>query len=442
MKRTLIAATVASLFATTPAFAQEDLRAEMRALREEVQRLRAELDAVKQAPLASASPSSASTTAQTTQAPQTVVAPVKADSPATGAAPASAEREPATSLFGYAEVSYSRPKQASDAQATVGRVVFGLGHQFSERTKFVTELEVENAVVSSSDKGEVAIEQAYVEHQITDGLAAKAGLYLMPVGYLNESHEPPNYYGVKRNFVETAIIPTTWREIGLGLTGNTDAGLRWDAGVTTGFDLSKWDSTDAAAVESPLGAIHQEGQFAKAGSWAIYGALNYNGLPGFNVGGSAFHGGVAQKQTDFASPDASLTLAEAHARWTPGNWDLSTLYAIGQFSNIEGFNLTQVGNPYPVPKRFDGWYVQAAYKAWSAGDYTLSPFARYEAFNTARKYDDALTEFGYAARPTEKVVTTGLSFKLHPQVVFKTDYQWFRDNSSRNTFNLGLGVAY
>ncbi|GAA5185102.1 FlxA-like family protein [Niveibacterium umoris] len=438
MKKTLIAASLAALFSTTPAIAQEDLRAEMRALREEVQRLRAELDAVKKtapvpmpsAPLAPA------------VAPLATATPTPSPSPQTAPAPAAAEHESATSLFGYAELSYSRPKDAAATQATAGRVVFGLGHQFNERTKFVTELEVEHAVVSADDSGEVAIEQAYIEHQINDGLAAKAGLYLIPLGYMNESHEPPNYYGVKRNFVETAIIPTTWREIGLGLTGNTDFGLRWDAGVTTGFDLTKWDSTDGEAIESPLGAIHQEGQLAKAGNLAVYGALNYNGIPGFNAGGGIFHGGVAQKQADFASPDARLTLAEAHARWTPGNWDLSTLYAIGQFSNTEAYNLTQVGNPYPVPKRFDGWYVQAAYKAWSAGDHTLSPFARYEAFNTARKYDDALTEFGYSARPTEKVVTAGLSFKLHPQVVLKTDYQWFREDSTRNIFNLGLGVAY
>lgn len=443
MKKTALAVALAAAFASAPAFAQEDLRAEMRALREEVQRLRAELDAVKAAAPAARSAQVATPIAPAPASAQTAVASSSPTSPAGATVAAAAEpAESATRLFGYGEISFSRPQDAAQAQATVGRVVLGLGHQFNERTKIVTELEVENAVVSADDQGEVAIEQAYVEHQINDGLAVKAGLYLIPLGYLNESHEPPNYFGVKRNFVETAIIPTTWREIGIGLTGSTDFGLRWDAGVTTGFDLTKWDATDAEALESPLGAVHQEGQFAKAGNLALYGALNYNGQPGLNVGGGVFIGDVAQKQPDFASPNARLTLAEAHARWTPGNWDLSALYAIGSFSNVEQFNLTQVGNPYPVPKRFDGWYAQAGYKAWAQGDYALLPFVRYEQFNTARKYDDALAQFGYAAQPTEAVVTAGASFKLHPQVVLKADYQWFRENSSRDMFNLGIGFAY
>ncbi len=90
------------------------------------------------------------------------------------------------------------------------------------------------------------------------------GLFLIPSGLLNENHEPTRFYGVFRNRVETAIIPTTWREGGTLLQGNTDFGLRWDAGLTTGFDLSKWDPTSPEGKESPLGSIHQELALAKA----------------------------------------------------------------------------------------------------------------------------------------------------------------------------------
>ncbi|WP_341677564.1 hypothetical protein [Niveibacterium sp. SC-1] len=445
LKKTVLAAALAAAFAS-PAFAQEDVRAELRALHEEVQRLRAELDAMKKGgaqpaavvatPVATPAATGASAVATTPAAPTTAVAPS-----AVAAAPEAAE--PATKIFGYGELSYSRPRgDAGAAQATVGRFVIGLSHDFNDKTRFASEVEIENAVASADDQGEVEVEQVYIEHQFSPEIAGKAGLFLMPIGLLNESHEPPNYYGVHRNFVETAIIPTTWREIGLGATGRTSFGLRWDTGITTGFDLTKWDSTSEESIESPMGSIHQEGQLAKAGNPSFYGALNYNGVPGLNLGGSLFYGKVAQKQADFPSPDASLTLAEVHARWTPGDWDLSALYAIGNFDNVEAFNLTQVGNPYPVPKRFDGWYLQGAYKVWTSGEYALLPFARYEQVNTARSYDAALSEFGYSGRPTDKIVTTGATFQLHPQVVLKADYQWFHDNSSRDALNVGVGFTY
>ena len=87
-------------------------------------------------------------------------------------------------------------------------------------------------------------------------MRSQASVFLSPVGLLNTKHEPIAYYGVERNFVATAIIPTTWREIGLGLSGDFANGLSWDAGLTTGFDLTKWDAASGEGRESPLGSIH------------------------------------------------------------------------------------------------------------------------------------------------------------------------------------------
>src|SRR5581483_693565 len=115
-----------------------------------------------------------------------------------------------------------------------------------------SELEVEHAVSSADDSGEVEVEQAWIERQLNDSTYAKLGLFLIPSGMLNESHEPTRYYGVFRNFVETAIIPSTWRELGASIEGNTASGVRWDVGLTTGSDLSKWDATSSEGIESPL----------------------------------------------------------------------------------------------------------------------------------------------------------------------------------------------
>lgn len=424
-----------------------EVLAELRQLREELKQVRAELDSVKQQqaqPGQGAAPAGAGAwagyggTAVNTGAPTATAVAAAAPAPE----PARAVDNP-LSFFGYAEMNYNRPRNnASGATATLRRGVLGFAYRFNERTRMAAELEVENAVVSASDQGEVEFEQMYIEHDLSDSLSAKAGLFLMPVGYLNETHEPTRYFGVNRNLVETAIIPSTWREMGLGLRGTTAGGLRWDAGMVTSFDLSKWDATSSEGRDSPLGAIHQEGQLAKARNAAFYGALNYNGIPGFNVGGSVFNGGVGQKQTSFAAPNASLTLAELHTRWQPGRWDLSALAAQGRFSDISSLNATFAGQATPVPSRFGGWYAQAAYRIWSQGEYAAVPFARYERLNTASAYTGLPVGLSPSILPDVRVMTVGTSFYLNPQVVLKADFQRYLSDKSLDMFNLGVGFHF
>jgi hypothetical protein len=303
----------------------------------------------------------------------------------------------------------------------------------------VAELEVEHAVSSASDPGEVAIEQAYVEQQIKPSLAVRAGLFLMPAGLLNENHEPTAFYGVERNFVETAIIPSTWREGGIQLVGNFDNGLTVQGGISTSFDLTKWDAAATEGTASPLGSIHQEMALAKARDLAVFGAANWRGIPGLLVGGSLFTGGATHGQ---ASASSRITLWDVHARWNPGRWDVSALYTRGGISNTAALNAALVGNPTLIPKSFDGWYGQAAYRLWTSGDYVLSPFVRLERFNTAKSFADLGPGLTPNALPTEQVVTLGANFQISQGIVVKADVQRFRENSDANRLNLGLGWSF
>ena len=110
---------------------------------------------------------------------------------------------------------------------------------------------------------------------------------------------------MERNFVETAIIPSTWREGGLMAHGSSEIGLSWDVGVSTGFDLSKWDATSSDGRKSPLGSIHQELALAKGKDLSAFGALNYRGIPGLLVGGAVFSGKASQGTADFPASNAS-----------------------------------------------------------------------------------------------------------------------------------------
>ena len=431
------AAAMACFHGTAGAQSTSEIVAELKRLREELQQVRTELETIKRtAPVVAtvAAPASPQARVQTAGVIENPTAP-----------PAATTTQASTGVnfFGYGEMSYRRPtNDPSSASATVNRGVLGWAYRFNERTRFAAELEIENAVVSAGDRGEVALEQFYVEHDLTRDITAKAGLFLMPVGYINEVHEPTHYFGVNRNLVETAVIPSTWRELGSGLRGTTDAGLRWDAGLVTSFDLTKWDATSTDGQESPLAAIHQEGQRAKASNVGAYGALNYNGIPGFNIGDSVFSGGVGQKRAGFAAPDANVLLTELHARWQPGKWDLSALVAKGQFGNVDGLNATFAGQPTPVPNSFGGAYAQAAYRVWEHGDYTLTPFVRYEHLNTAWDYSGLAPGLAPLAAPDTRVWTLGANFYLSPQVVFKVDVQRYLNDSALDRFDLGVGFHF
>ena len=360
---------------------------------------------------------------------------------ATGSEPSAGPAgAPPLVITGYGEINYNRPSDPADQVVDLRRFVFGLHYRFSERTRLVSEVEIEHAVSSADDVGEVALEQAYVEHQFSSTWAGRAGLVLLPVGMLNESHEPTTYYGVERNFVETAIIPTTWREGAIQVVGTFESGLTLSAGVSTGFDINKWDAASSEGRESPLGSIHQELSEARAHDGAVFAALNWRGVPGLLLGGSAFVGGAAQGQA--GTPPTTTALWDVHARWTPWRLDLSALYARGSISNTAALNAPLVGNPTLVPATFFGWYVQAACRAWSEGDLALAPFVRYERFNTGASYADLGPGVTPAPLETEGVLTAGVNFWVTPGVVLKADYQKFAVATAQDRIDLGLGWSF
>lgn len=430
IKPLALALAVSALHAA-PTFADD---AELRA---RIDKLSAELESLKTEMKTMHAQTEAIASQQETALTST---PVKASGNSTGPQVGQA------TLWGYGEVNYTRPKNdGSQTQADLRRAVFGIGYRFNENTRFMSEFEIEHAIASAEDEGEIEVEQFYIDHKLTDYANLKAGLFLIPAGLLNESHEPTHYYGVERNFVESAIIPTTWREGGAAVYGSTEFGLAWDVGLTTGHDLGKWDADSEEGRESPMGAMHQELALAKAHDLSTYVALNYRGIPGFTAGGTVYTGKIAQGTTDpqfKLASNSRLTFWDAHTRWTPGDFDLSAVYAKGTISDTTDLNLTFAGKPTPVPKEFYGWYTQAAYKVWQSGTYALSPFVRYERFNTAAAYAPMPLGLAVDTAPTETVVTYGVNFYLNPNVVFKADYQKFSEESDRDRYDLGLGIAF
>jgi hypothetical protein len=197
----------------------------------------------------------------------------------------SAARGSDTSIGGYGELHYNRldaddPTRDLD-QIDFHRFVLLFAHEFDDRVSFFSELELEHSLSGEGLPGEIEIEQAYLDFALDGNTSAQGGLFLVPVGILNETHEPPTFFGVERNNVESVIIPSTWAEAGAGLRGNFANGLSWNFALHSGLAMPTVGS-DAFRVRSG----RQKAGQASASDPAYTARLKFTGLPGLELSAS------------------------------------------------------------------------------------------------------------------------------------------------------------
>ena len=159
-------------------------------------------------------------------------------------APPQVAKASRTTIGGYGELHYNNLNAKDPARDVemidLHRFVLFFGHEFDDKTRFYSEVEIEHAFVADSGgdtPGEVEIEQAFIEFDLRQDLYARAGVFLIPVGLLNETHEPTTFYGVERNDVENIIVPSTWWEAGAALNGRFGSGWNWDMAFTSGLQM-------------------------------------------------------------------------------------------------------------------------------------------------------------------------------------------------------------
>ena len=127
-----------------------------------------------------------------------------------------------TVISGYGSALYQRDFNAGLSRASLERVVLFVGHRFNSKITLFTEMELENAVVAGGEeKGEIAMEQAFLKFNLNSRQYIVAGLFVPRIGILNENHLPVNFNGVERPLVEQYVIPATWRELGIGFYGRS-----------------------------------------------------------------------------------------------------------------------------------------------------------------------------------------------------------------------------
>ena len=210
--------------------------------------------------------------------------------PTRAAQAAAQDTEERTSIGGYGEVHYTNATGAgTPGEVNVSRFVVYLAHTFSERIAFRSELEVEDAKVEGgADGGEVALEQLYLDYTLSPAATIRAGLVLPPIGIVNETHEPPTFNGVERPAFDHDVIPSTWRDIGVGVVGSIpgSAGINYRVFLLNGLVASGF------SAEEGIRGGRQEGKEASFANPSLTGRLEW-ARPGLRIGGSFWYGGSA-----------------------------------------------------------------------------------------------------------------------------------------------------
>jgi hypothetical protein len=328
-----------------------------------------------------------------------------------------------TSIGGYGELHYNNLD--SKEEIDFHRFVLYFNHEFTDSIRFVSEVELEHSVAGDGQNGEVELEQAYVEFDLNQNNALRAGLFLVPVGILNETHEPPTFYGVERNPVETNIIPTTWWEGGADLYGELAPGFSYNLAASSGLDVPQSGSR-AFLIRSGRSKVSE----ARANDGALTGRLKWTGMPGVELAVTG------QYQSDVTQGDlnVSATLFEAHADIRRGPFGLRALYARW---DLDKSGVIAASDPAADGRDEQmGWYVEPSIRGrlWEIpGEF--GAFVRYNVWdNNAGSSND--TEF--------KQYNAGFNYWPVPDVVLKFDAQQ-QDNDSANNdngFNLGIGYQF
>jgi hypothetical protein len=346
---------------------------------------------------------------------------------------AAEEAEDRLQFHGYGEFHYNNPQtgtmdQSATSEADVHRFVLGWTYDFTSEIRLDAELDYEHAA------RELELEYAHLDYDLSPTLSLRMGSVLMPVGPLNEFHEPPLYYSVERPYVQRSIIPTSWNENGIGVVGRAGNGsLGYRAYLVTGLNAADFDGADGIR-EGRTGSSE-----AKAEDLAGVARLEYATSAGLSVGASGYYGGADQSEPGLG--DVKVGMVALDARYRRGGVDLRGVFAR---DFLDGADSVATVTGENVGEAMQGFYAEAAYDALRRdakpdARRSLFLFARFERFDTNAEMPTGLT-----ADPAfdRKVITGGVAFLPIEKISFKADFEHWEDGNDATLNRVNLGAAF
>jgi hypothetical protein len=347
----------------------------------------------------------------------------------------------------YGEVHYEQPfgnntKYNGDMDAE--RMVLLFGYKFDNKTSFITEIEIEHIK-------EVYLEQAYLNYQAKPWLNVQAGLLLIPMGLMNEYHEPTIFNGVNRPTIANALYPSTWREIGAGFAGNLpNSALRYQLYAVNG--LMSYNNGAKLDGSKPLRGARQKGAQVAMTAPDLSGKINYYGIKGLDVGLAGYVGTTESNLFDGVNRDSLGQMARADSsvigiqmvgldfRYQAQKFQAKAELFYSNFTNTAQYNAFTSKD---VGSSMFGYYGEVGYDISDLLNIKnrFVPFIRYSEYNTHSRVSSGMTPNKAYDRT---VLTTGISFFLNESFVVKADYQNFNDANKNqlHQFNTGIGFWF
>ena len=346
----------------------------------------------------------------------------------------------AVTVGAYGEMLYNQP-EGDNGELDIQRLVLLLGYRFSDEVQFFTEIEFEHVE-------EVYVEQAFVNYNVANNVNLRGGLMLVPMGIINEYHEPTTFNGTERPEMDNAIVPTTWRELGVGVSGRfNDMSLGYPAYVFNGFKSTEADGEGGLSGflggSSGLRGGRQKGIKSTVDNPNFSAKLDYYGIPGLRLGLSGYFGKTQATDNveEIDGANVGISMLGFDARYAYQRFTARGQFIHAALSDTEAYN-TATGRD--LGSALQGWYVEGGYNLLPANKkQKLFAFARYEQYDTHADTAGSLVK-NEAYDRTD--VTTGLTYHIVSGVVVKGDYQ-FRSNALdggdvKNRLNFGIGVWF
>ena len=337
-------------------------------------------------------------------------------------------KEQSTVISGYGEAHYSYDSKRKTSEADLKRVVLFIGHKFNNKISLFTELEIEDALVTGgagdegTGKGSISMEQAFLKFNINPTTYIVGGLFIPRLGFINENHLPTTFNGVDRPFVEQFVIPTTWREIGVGFYSSIKniPGLNYSVALTNGLNSANFLNGTGIRNGRQLGSDASGMSLGASGS-LLYYIHNFRLQASGYIGGST---GAEKRVADslqlnsgaFGNP---VALYEADAQYSNKGWNFRLIGSRVSIRNAANINKAYANN---TPRSLYGGYVEAAYNLFYKkykDEKALIAFARYE-------YLDLSAEIPVNGLQNDankqQYVVGGFTFKPVRGVAVKADY--------------------
>ena len=329
-------------------------------------------------------------------------------------------------IGGYGEIHSNHPENGN-GKVDVHRLVTLFGYKFNDKVQFISEIEFEHVK-------EVYVEQAFMSYSITDNLNLRAGLMLIPMGIVNEYHEPTTFNGVERPGMDKSIVPSTWREIGFGINGRLDnASIKYQAYIFNGF------SSNSLGGSNGLRSGRQKGAEAMFNESNLSTRIDYYGIGNLKVGFSGYFGNT-NVDVDSDAPKVGISMVGFDARYTNNRFGARGQYITASISDTEDYNTYYESN---LGSKLAGYYVEASYNLLETSKTEkLDLFARYSNYDTHASVAGSLVANDAYDR---NVLTTGLTWHVADGAAFKMDYQILGNESSDDTssvLNFGVGVWF